>query len=93
MSKTLKTKEERIELRVTSQDKRLFEKAAHRQGLSLNSYVVARTLHAAHEDAAPYKTYVPKPKNYDLFLRLLETPSEPNAKLKSAARRYQKEIL
>jgi uncharacterized protein (DUF1778 family) len=91
MAKALRTKEERIELRVTGHDKRLFEKAAQMEGLSLNAYVVTRTLHAAREDAAPYKTYVPSSKNMDLFSRLLDTPPAPNAKLKSAARRYQKE--
>lgn len=93
MTKALKTKEERIELRVTSHDKRLFEKAAQMEGLSLNAYVVTRTLHAAHEDAAPYKTYVPSQKNMDMFTRLLDAPPAPNAKLKSAARRYQKEMF
>jgi uncharacterized protein (DUF1778 family) len=93
MSKSLKNKEERIELRVTLEDKRLFEKAAHRQGLSVTSYVVTRALHAAREDAAPYKTYVVSEKDLHLFSRLLENPPSPNAKLKSAARRYQKEIL
>ena len=47
MSKALKTKEDRIELRVAHADKLLFEKAAKMQGLSLTSYVVNRTLLAA----------------------------------------------
>ncbi len=92
MSKALKTKEERIELRVRPQDKRLLEKAAQAQGLSLSSYLVTRSLHAAQEDAAPVKTYVPAKRDVDLFLRLLEAPPVPNEKLKAAARRYQKEI-
>ena len=92
MTKALKTKEERIELRVRPQDKRLLEKAAQAQGLSLSSYLVTRSLHAAQEDAIPVKTYVPLKRDVDLFLRLLENPPAPNEKLKAAARRYQKEI-
>jgi uncharacterized protein (DUF1778 family) len=92
MTKALKTKEERIELRVRPQDKRLLEKAAQAQGLSLSSYLVTRSLHAAQEDAVPVKTYAPSKRDLDLFLRLLETPPLPNEKLKSAARRYQKEM-
>jgi uncharacterized protein (DUF1778 family) len=92
MTKALKTKEERIELRVRSQDKRLLEKAARAQGLSLSSYLVTRSLHAAKEDAIPVKTYILSKRDVDLFLRLLETPPAPNDKLKAAARRYQKEM-
>ena len=92
MTKALKTKEERIELRVRPQDKRLLEKAAQAQGLSLSSYLVTKSIHAAHEDAAVYKTYSPDPKDLNLFLRLLDNPPAPNEKLKAAARRYQKEI-
>ena len=92
MTKALKTKEERIELRVRPQDKRLLEKAAQAQGLSLSSYLVTKSIHAAHEDAAVYKTYSPAPKDLNLFLRLLDNPPAPNEKLKAAARRYQKEI-
>jgi uncharacterized protein (DUF1778 family) len=91
MAKGLKTKEERIELRVRPKDKRLLEKAAQAQGLSLSSYLVTRSLHAAHEDAAPYKTYSPAPKDLQLFQRLLENPPAPNEKLRAAAKRYQKE--
>jgi uncharacterized protein (DUF1778 family) len=92
MTKALKTKQERIELRVRPQDKRLLEKAAQAQGLSLSSYLVTRSLHAAQEDAIPVKTYVSSKRDVDLFLRLLETPPAPNEKLKAAARRYQKEM-
>ena len=92
MTRALKTKEERIELRVKPQDKRLLEKAAQAQGLSLSSYLVTRSLHAAQEDAAPVKTYAPSKKDLDLFLRLLDNPPAPNENLKAATRRYQNEV-
>jgi hypothetical protein len=38
------------------------------------------------------KTYTLLPKSAKLFLRLLKNPPAPNAKLKAAARRYQKEF-
>jgi len=56
MAKSPKTKEERIELRVKPQDKRSLEKAAQAQGLSLSSYLVSRSLTAAHETRTPYRT-------------------------------------
>ncbi len=92
MTKALKNKEERIELRVRPQDKRLLEKAAQAQGLSLSSYLVTRSLHAAQENAIRVKTYFPPQRDVDLFLSLLENPPAPNKKLKAAARRYEKEI-
>jgi uncharacterized protein (DUF1778 family) len=91
MAKALKTKEERIELRVRPRDKRLLEKAAQAQGLSLSSYLVTKSIHAAHEDAAAYKTYTPKPKDADLFLRLLENPPTPSQALRNARKRFKEQ--
>jgi len=90
--KALKTKEERIELRVKPADKRLLKKAADAQGLSVSSYMVFRSLAAAREDAAPYKTYKLSKKDSEKFQRMLENPPEPNENLKAAVRRYMKEV-
>ena len=90
MPKAMKTKEERIELRVKPQDKRLLEKAAQSQGLSLSSYLVSRSLVAAQEDAAPYRTYSITGTDCKRFLETLENPPKPNPKLKAAMKRFKK---
>ena len=92
MGKALKIKEERIDLRLRAEDKRLLEKAAVVQGLSVTSYVITRSLSAAHEEAIPVKTYAVSDKDCSLFMRLLEAPMPPNAALKMAGKRYKKEV-
>lgn len=92
MNKTLKTKESRIEVRLRPQDKLLLKKAADAQGLSISSYVVHRSLQAAQEDAAPYRTYEVSRRDAQMFLKMLENPPPPNEKLKAAVKRYQTEV-
>jgi uncharacterized protein (DUF1778 family) len=92
MPRTLKHKEERIELRIKQEDKRLLQKAADAQGLSVSSYVVFRSLSAAREDAAPYRTYTVAQRDSETFARLLENPPPPNEKLKTAVQRYRSRI-
>jgi len=92
MSRAIKTKEERLDLRLRAEDKQLLEKAAEIQGLSLSSYVITRSLSAAREDSAPYKTYALSDKDFALFTRLLENPPAPNARLKKAVKRYHRVV-
>ncbi len=92
MARATNAKEERIELRVRPQDKALLKKAAEAQGLSVSTYVVIRSLVAAHEDIEPSRRYTVSAKDHDLFLGLLDEPLRPNARLKAAARRYRSEV-
>jgi probable addiction module antidote protein len=59
-------------------------------GLGYPLRAVSKKSLAALEAGATYKTYIPSPKSRDRFMRLLENPPAPNAKLKAAARRYRK---
>lgn len=89
MSASSNTKESRIDLRLSQEQKKTLEKAAALMGLSVSSYVLCHSLDAARKDIASHETLVLSDRDRDLFLSLLENPPEPNEALKSAMREYQ----
>jgi len=79
----------RIDLRVTSSQKDLLEKAAALKGLSLSAYLLSHGLEAAMADLTDYQTLVLSDRDRDLFLALLEDPPPPNPALTKAMQKFQ----
>jgi uncharacterized protein (DUF1778 family) len=89
-SKT-KTKINRIDLRVSSEQKELLERAASLQGLSLSAYLLSHGLKAAKAELETYQKLVLSDRDRELFLSLVTNPPKPNQSLKDAMKKFQQE--
>lgn len=84
------TKDETLQLRVSSEQKELIERAAALTGLSISSYMLSRTLPAAEQDVVQHERIVLSERDWTLFLSAVESPPTPNAALKKAALSFRK---
>jgi uncharacterized protein (DUF1778 family) len=91
---TLKTpnREKRLEARVTSDQKRLIQRAAHLRGTSITDFIVAKLQEAATETIREFETLNLRDEARDRFVQALLNPPEPNEAAKAAAARYKQQI-
>ncbi|MBL0266979.1 MAG: DUF1778 domain-containing protein [Leptospiraceae bacterium] len=82
-----KSKEERIELRVSNEQKSIIEKAANINGLSLSSYMLSQALQSARIDIENSELIKLTNKDRDLFVNSIEKKYNPNRALKQAMKR------
>lgn len=87
MPTTAAPRDERIELRVTREEKRLLTVAAAHERLDLTSFVMRNALPAARAVVERAERIVLSQCDSERVLALLETPPEPTPALKEAARR------
>lgn len=88
---SLKSKEKRIDLRVTSEQKELLERAADLKGMSLSAYLLSQGLTVAQADLEAHQKLVLSDRDRDLFLELMASPPEPLPALFEAMRKFQEE--
>jgi uncharacterized protein (DUF1778 family) len=82
-------KRERLEARVTSEQKALFQRAADLQGRSLTDFVVS-ALHDAAEDAIrSHHVLTLSAHDSRIFAEALMNPPEPNEYARKAAAEYR----
>ncbi len=81
------TKRERLEARVTPEQKALFEQAASLQGCSLTDFIV-RSAQAAAEETLRSQQIVLSARDSALLVEALLNPPEPNEHLRAAFRRH-----
>jgi len=83
-----RSRAERLEARVSHEQKALFQRAAELQGRTLTDFVIASVHDAAVR--AIEEAYVIRLGASDskAFAEALLAPAEPNARLRAAARRY-----
>ena len=91
MSVSNNTKESRIDLILSEEEKNTLEKAATLSGLSVSYYVLSHSLAAANKDLATHENLVLSDRDRDIFLSLLENPPEPCEALKAAMQEYQEQ--
>ncbi len=89
MIPTKNTKKSRIEIRVSSEEKKLLERAAAIKGLGLSAYMLSLTLASAREDLATYQKLSLSTKDWNIFVSALEDPDEPNTALTEAAAKFR----
>jgi uncharacterized protein (DUF1778 family) len=94
MPQTLRAplREERLEARITSDQKKLIERAAQLKGTTVTDFVVTKMQEAAAETIRDYEVLVLRDESRELFVRALLNPSEPNDAAKAAAARYKKRM-
>ena len=87
MSSTAASRDQRIELRATREEKRLLTAAAAHERLDLTSFVMRNALPAAGAAVERAERIVLSVRDRERVLALLENPPEPSPALKEAARR------
>jgi uncharacterized protein (DUF1778 family) len=80
---------ERLEARVSSEQKMLLERAAALEGRSLTDFVVSSAQSAAMETIQRYEVIALTARDSQLFAEALMHPPEPNERLRAAARRHR----
>ena len=79
----------RLEARVSSEQKQLFERAADLQGRSLTEFVVRSTQEAAQEAIREHELMSLTARDTKAFVDALMKPPAPGKRLKQAAARYK----
>jgi uncharacterized protein (DUF1778 family) len=87
MSGSGATREDRIELRTTREEKRLLATAAAYERLDVTSFVMRSALPAAREVVDRAERIVLSERDTERVLKLLENPPKPTPALIAAARR------
>jgi uncharacterized protein (DUF1778 family) len=86
------TRDERIELRASREQKRLLAAAAAYERLDLTSFVMRTALPAAEEVVARHERIALTPRDSVRVLELLEHPPKPTAALRAAAKRRRRRV-
>ena len=79
----------RLEARVSTAQKNLFQKAAALSGRTLSEFVVASALDAARQVIAEHESIRLSREEQLVSVLALLNPPEPNARLKRAAKAYR----
>jgi uncharacterized protein (DUF1778 family) len=88
MSTALK---ERLEARISREQKRLLAEAAGLRGQSLSEFVVQSAQEAARRTLEEYRVITLTQRDRDAFVKALLKPATPSSALKKAADRYRKQ--
>jgi uncharacterized protein (DUF1778 family) len=86
---TPSAKKERLEARITADQKALFQRAADLSGKSLTVFVVESVQAAAEATVQERDVVRLSARDYELFVEALMNPRGPNDNLREAARRYR----
>jgi uncharacterized protein (DUF1778 family) len=80
----------RIEARVSARQKRLFERAAEIEGVTLTDFAISSMQRAAAGVLQEQTTIELSQRNQRAFVDALMNPPEPNQALREAAKAYSK---
>jgi uncharacterized protein (DUF1778 family) len=81
----------RLEARIDSEQKALFERAAALQGCSLSNFVLASARDAAIRTIREHEVIKLTGPDRDIFIAALLNPPKPTKKMREAATRYRKD--
>ena len=90
MATALRT--ERTEARLLPEQKKRIERAASIKGVSLSDFIVQNADEAAIRTIEQHESWTLGAKDRDCFVQALLNPPEPSARMKSAAKRYNKQV-
>jgi uncharacterized protein (DUF1778 family) len=85
-------KDERLEARVTPDQKRLIERAAELRGSTVTDFVVVSAQQAAADTIRDFETLVLRDQARDVFINAILNPLPPNDAARAAAQRYKTEM-
>jgi uncharacterized protein (DUF1778 family) len=87
-----RSKSERLEARVTPQQKELLQYAAELQGLSLTDFLVTSAQRIAEAAIREHNVITLTKRDSMAFAEALLNPRQPNADLRAAFARYSQEV-
>ncbi|PYP90484.1 MAG: DUF1778 domain-containing protein [Candidatus Angelobacter sp. Gp1-AA117] len=82
-------KQQRLEARVTPEQKRLIERAAELRGTTVTEFVVASAQQAASETIKEFEVLTLRNEDRKIFVDAILNPPAPNQAARSAARRFK----
>jgi len=85
-------KRERLEARVTADQKRLIERAAQLRGTSVTDFLVATAQQAASEMIRDFEMLELRDEARAVFVNAILNPPAPNQAARQAAARYKKHV-
>ena len=85
-------KKERLEARVTPDQKRLIERAASLRGTSVTDFIIVSAQRAAAETLMDFEVLNLRKAAREVFVQAVLNPMPPNAAAKAAAERYKQRI-
>jgi uncharacterized protein (DUF1778 family) len=80
----------RIEARVSPKQKKLFERAAAIEGVTLTDFAISSMHRAATAVVQEHRTIDLSVRNQRAFVEALRNPPEPNEALREAAKAYMR---
>ena len=80
---------ERLEVRTTSAQKRLIERAAELRGTSVTDFVLSNIQAAAAETIREFESLFLRDEAREVFVKALLNPAQPNEALTAAAARHK----
>ncbi|AUS99424.1 hypothetical protein CLI64_02890 [Nostoc sp. CENA543] len=86
------SKVERLEARISKEQKELFQRAADIQGRTLTDFVISSVLKAANEVIQEHEIMVLSRQDQEVFVEALLNPPAPSEKLRAAAQRYKQNM-
>ena len=89
MATSASTRDDRIELRATKEEKRILVAAAAQERLDVTSFIMLLALPAAREVVDRAQRIVLSKRDSERVLNLLENPPKPTRMLLDAAKRRQ----
>lgn len=92
MATTSAARSDRIELRATTEEKRLLTAAAAHERLDVTTFILRRTLPEAREIVDREERIVLSKRDTKRVLALLENPPKPTPALAAAARRHLRRV-
>ena len=85
-------KHDRLEARITREQKNLITRAAALRGTSVTEFVVVSAQEAAAEAIRESEILMLRGEARDVFVRAILKPPAPNRTLRKAARRYRQQM-
>jgi len=88
--RTARQRDQRLEARVTPDQKELIERAASVQGRTVTDFVVSVLQAAAEQAIADHTVWKLSQEQHKAFIAALTDPPAPNQKLRQAYKRFRK---
>lgn len=82
----------RLDIRLKADTKNLIQQAAELKNQTVTQFVIATLSDAASNIVTEYQQTLLSNRDRDSFLRMLDTPPEPNAALRAADKEYRKRL-
>jgi uncharacterized protein (DUF1778 family) len=92
VAKTKPGRVERLETRLTAEQKKLIARAAALQGRSVTDFVLTSVADAARRTIADHETLVLTDRDRAVFFDVLVNPPAPNARLKRAFAEHARRV-